>query len=122
MVKRFEEDSFKRILGVIESISSRTFTEDELKYLAQGAGEAELVESGLKDTMVNSYNEINELRKLHNVDLRTAALISAITKVRSEERRVGNECRCRWRPKESQRRADRVKRTGLDSEMRRTRV
>ncbi len=81
MGKRFEEDSFKRILNVIESISDRTFTEDELRYLAQGAGEAELVESGLKDTMVNSYNEINELRKHHNVDLRTAALISAITKV-----------------------------------------
>jgi glutamate dehydrogenase (NAD(P)+) len=31
--------------------------------------------------MVNSYNEINELRKKHSVDLRTAAFISAINKV-----------------------------------------
>jgi len=81
MGKRFEEDSFKRILTVIETISDRNFTQKELETLARGAGERELVDSGLKDTMVNSYNEINELRKLHNVDLRTAAFISAINKV-----------------------------------------
>src|SRR5690625_6154925 len=39
MGKRFEEDSFKRILNVIESISDRTFTEDELRYLAQRSEE-----------------------------------------------------------------------------------
>ena len=81
MGKRFEEDSYKRILNVIETVSDRKFTEKELKYLAKGAGEAELVDSGLKDTMVNSYNEINEIRKKHNLDLRTGAFVSAITKV-----------------------------------------
>ena len=81
MGKRFEEDSYKRILSVIETISDRTFTSKELEILARGAGEKELVDSGLKDTMVNSYNEINEIRKIHNVDLRTAAFISAINKV-----------------------------------------
>jgi len=81
MGKRFEEDSYKRILNVIETVSDRKFTEKELKYLAKGAGEAELVDSGLKDTMVNSYNEINEIRKRHDLDLRTGAFVSAITKV-----------------------------------------
>src|SRR6056297_4153882 len=81
MGKRFEEDSYKRILNVIETVSDRKFTEKELKYLAKGAGEAELVDSGLKDTMVNSYNEINEIRKKHDLDLRTGAFVSAITKV-----------------------------------------
>lgn len=81
MGKRFEEDSYKRILNVIETVSDRKFTEKELKYLAKGAGEAELVDSGLKDTMVNGYNEINEIRKRHDLDLRTAAFVSAITKV-----------------------------------------
>lgn len=89
MGKRFEEDSYKRILSVIETISDKRFSHEELKYLAQGGGEAELVESGLKDTMINSYNEINELRKLHNVDLRTAALISAITKVGKTYEQMG---------------------------------
>lgn len=81
MGKRFEEDSYKRILNVIETVSDRKFTDKELKYLAKGGGEEELVDSGLKDTMVNSYNEINEIRKEHDVDLRTAAFISAIIKV-----------------------------------------
>ena len=81
MGKRFEEDSYKRILSVIEAVSDRKFSDKELKYLAKGGGEAELVDSGLKDTMVNSYNEINEIRKKHEVDLRTAAFISAINKV-----------------------------------------
>ena len=81
MGKRFEEDSYKRILSVIEAVSDRKFSDKELKVLAQGGGEEELVDSGLKDTMINSYNQINELRKEHGVDLRTAAFISAISKL-----------------------------------------
>ncbi len=81
MGKRFEEESYKKILRVIETISDRKFTEKEIGILAKGAGEAELVDSGLKDTMINSYNQINELRKKHDVDLRTAAFISAINKL-----------------------------------------
>lgn len=89
MGKRFEENSYKRILSVIETISDRKFTEDELAVLAQGGGERELVDSGLEETMVNAYNEINELRKYHDVDLRTAAFISAINKVGSMYRGMG---------------------------------
>lgn len=81
MGKRFEENSYKKILSVIETISDRKFTETELGTLAQGGGEAELVDSGLQETMVNAYNEINEIRKIHDVDLRTAAFINAIDKV-----------------------------------------
>ncbi len=81
MEKRFEENSYKKILSVIETISDRKFTEKELSFLAQGGGEAELVDSGLEETMIIAYNQINEIRKTHNVDLRTAAFISAINKV-----------------------------------------
>jgi glutamate dehydrogenase (NAD(P)+) len=81
MGKRFEENSYKRILSVIETISERKFTETELGTLAKGGGEAELVDSGLEETMINAYNQINELRKKHDVDLRTAAFINAINKV-----------------------------------------
>jgi glutamate dehydrogenase (NAD(P)+) len=81
MEKRFEENSYKKILSVIETISDRKFTDAELAELAKGGDEGDLVDSGLEETMVNAYNQINELRKHHNVDLRTAALISAINKV-----------------------------------------
>jgi len=49
--------------------------------IAHGAGEYELVDSGLEETMINAYNEINDLRKKHNIDLRTAAFLNAIDKV-----------------------------------------
>lgn len=81
MEKRFEETSYRKILKVIENISDRTFTEEELKGLARGAGEYDLVDSGLQETMIVAYNEINTLRKKHDIDLRTAALLSAIDKV-----------------------------------------
>ncbi|MDR8392973.1 Glu/Leu/Phe/Val dehydrogenase [Aliifodinibius sp. S!AR15-10] len=79
--KRAEETSYRKILSVVENISDRTFTEEEMQSLAHGAGEYELVDSGLEETMVNAYNEINELRKKHNIDLRTAAFLNAIEKV-----------------------------------------
>ncbi len=79
--KRFEETSFRKILHTIEKISDRKFTDAELNFLAQGAGEYELVDSGLEETMILAYNEINELRKIHDVDLRTAAFINGIKKV-----------------------------------------
>ena len=81
MGKRFEENSYRKILSVIENLSDRRFSSKELNYLAQGGGESELVDSGLEETMSNAYGEINELRKSHDVDLRTAAFTSAINKV-----------------------------------------
>jgi len=81
MGKRFEENSYRKILSVIENLSDRRFSSKELNYLAQGGGESELVDSGLEETMSNAYEEINELRKIHDVDLRTAAFISSINKV-----------------------------------------
>lgn len=81
MEKRFEESSYRNILNVIENISDRTFTEKEMYQLARGADEYDLVDSGLEETMINAYDEINDLRKKHQIDLRTAAFLSAIEKV-----------------------------------------
>ncbi|MDX1672817.1 MAG: Glu/Leu/Phe/Val dehydrogenase, partial [Balneolaceae bacterium] len=81
MEKRYEESSLRRILNVIENISDRTFTEAELEQLAKGGDERALVDSGLEETMIVAYNQINELRKQHDTDLRTAAFLNAIEKV-----------------------------------------
>ena len=81
MQKRFEEGSFRKILNVIENSSNRTFTEEELQRLAKGADESDLVDSGLEDTMINAYSQVNELRKRHSIDMRTATLLSAIEKI-----------------------------------------
>lgn len=81
MEKRFEENSYRKLLNAIENSSDRTFSESEIEQLAQGADEYDLVDSGLEETMINAYNELNELRKEHSIDLRTAAFLNAINKV-----------------------------------------
>lgn len=81
MGKRFEETSQRKILNVIENATNHTFSESEMELLAHGADEYDLVDSGLEETMITAYKEINELRKKHDVDLRTAAFVSAINKV-----------------------------------------
>lgn len=81
MEKRAESTSYRKILSVIENISDRTFTEEEMEKLASGSGEYELVDSGLEETMIVAYGQINELRKKHDIDLRTAAFLNAIEKV-----------------------------------------
>jgi glutamate dehydrogenase (NAD(P)+) len=81
MEKRFEEGSYRKILNVIEASSNRSFTEEEMKELAHGPDEYDLVDSGLEETMINAYGQLNELRKKHDVDLRTAAFLNAVEKV-----------------------------------------
>jgi len=90
MSKRFDETSYKKILGVIENISDRKFTEAELESLAHGADEYDLVDSGLEETMITSYQQIAEVRNEHSLDdLRTAAYISAINKIGTMYEQMG---------------------------------
>jgi len=82
MSKRFDETSIKKILGVIENISDRKFTDEEIKDLAHGAEEYDLVDSGLEETMITAYQQISVIRNEHDLDdLRTAAFINAINKI-----------------------------------------
>ncbi|TVQ10917.1 MAG: Glu/Leu/Phe/Val dehydrogenase [Balneolaceae bacterium] len=89
MDKRFEENSMKKLLAAIGEISDRKFSERQLAELSIGAGELDLVNSGLQDTMIEAYNQINEIRKKHDIDLRTAAFVSAINKVGIIYERMG---------------------------------
>ncbi len=83
MERRFEEQAYQRILGAISSRTGKGFTDEEMKDIAYGADEADLVHSGLEDTMVTAYHRLREIRFQHNnqVDLRTAAFIDAIDKI-----------------------------------------
>jgi glutamate dehydrogenase (NAD(P)+) len=83
MEKRFEEHAFRRLLSAVESATERKFSEDMLAALSQGAGERDLVYSGLEETMCHAYREIDEIRKRHNaeIDLRMASFIDAIDKI-----------------------------------------
>ncbi|MCH8568178.1 MAG: Glu/Leu/Phe/Val dehydrogenase [Balneolales bacterium] len=89
MDRRFEENAARRMLEAMMVLTDRRITEDELNRISAGADERDIVDSGLEDTMITAYNEINELRKFHDTDLRTAAFISAIKKVGHIYERMG---------------------------------
>ena len=81
MERRFEENSMRKMLLGVEDLVGKRFTEDLFNKIAHGADERDLVDSGLEDTMITSYNEIKEIRDRHSIDLRTAAFVSAINKI-----------------------------------------
>lgn len=79
--RRHEEVTIRHLLTEIENLTGQTIDDRTKSRLSSGAGEQELVDSGLEETMLNAYQEINEVRKRHDVDLRTASLVNAIEKV-----------------------------------------
>jgi len=81
MDRRFEENSARRMLDAMQFMTNRDLSDKEIARISQGADENDIVDSGLEDTMISAYNEINEIRKVHGTDLRTAAFISSIKKV-----------------------------------------
>jgi glutamate dehydrogenase (NAD(P)+) len=81
MGKRFEESSNQRILRAVETLTGQEFEPTELARASAGAAEAELVNSGLEDTMITAYQEMLVVSRQRNVDLRSAAFIIAIEKV-----------------------------------------
>lgn len=83
MEKRFEEKTQLELLKAMERVSGKSFSEDEIKSLAHGADEADLVNSGLEETMISSYVDIRQVKENHSneIDLRTATFISAIDKI-----------------------------------------
>jgi glutamate dehydrogenase (NAD(P)+) len=91
MERRFEENTQARMVSSIEDLVGRNFRQSERDLMIRGAGEEDLVNSGLEDTMMSSYEEIKEYYRMHNsiTDLRTAAFASAIDKVATTYRQLG---------------------------------
>jgi glutamate dehydrogenase (NAD(P)+) len=83
MEKRFEEYAYRRLLNAVESATEKSFTEEMLKVLSKGADEADLVHSGLEETMAGSYQEIRTIKNRLDgkADLRAASFVCAIDKI-----------------------------------------
>lgn len=85
MSRRFEERNAERILRAVDELTQESFDEELLESLIErvsfGASELDLVNSGLEDTMTGAYQEIRSVREKKEVDMRTAAFISAIDKI-----------------------------------------
>lgn len=89
--KRFEENNNSDILALIEEMTGKKATEIQRKTVVRGAGEKDLVYSGLDETMINSYKEIrSEWKNNPEVkDLRTAAFVVAIRKIATSYELLG---------------------------------
>ena len=84
MEKRFEEGAFNRILNAIEVSTGHKFNEADARKITEGAGEEDLVNSGLEESISTAYQQLREVRNTYadkRLTLRTVALINAIDKV-----------------------------------------
>src|SRR5262249_5206600 len=83
MGRRFEQRTYAGLLQVMQRSTGSKLTDQEMKLLAHGADEEDLVNSGLEDTMIMAYHQTREIQKQKGsrVDLRTASLVNAINKI-----------------------------------------
>ena len=83
MDKRFEEGTNTRLVNTIEQLTGKSLSAVDRTFIARGADEEDLVNSGLEDTMISSYNTIMEhyYGNAKVKDMRTAAFVSSIDKI-----------------------------------------
>jgi len=82
MEKRFEEGVYTRLVAAIESTTGKTFSAADRRRLSQGAGEEDIVNSGLEETMVVGWQTLRETQLQDGgIDARTAAFVTAINKI-----------------------------------------
>jgi glutamate dehydrogenase (NAD(P)+) len=80
--KRYDMEKYRKLLGTIENATGEEFTEEERDALIKGASERDLVLSGLEETMVTAYQDMNRTRKEKGIQsLRTAGFILALERI-----------------------------------------
>ena len=91
MEKRFNQQTYHKLINMVEKMTGKTVDIDQRLLIARGAEEIDLVRSGLEETMITAYQQINEIRKRKKDvgDLRTAAFVSAINKISSDYLALG---------------------------------
>ena len=83
MERRLEERSEANFVRAVEQLTGKSVSDDERKLLVNGAGEEDIVNSGLEDTMVVAYHSVRDVLKREPKlgDLRAAAFRTAIEKI-----------------------------------------
>ncbi len=80
--KRYDMEKYRKLLATIENATGEEFTDEERDALIRGASERDLVLSGLEETMVTAYHEMNRTRKEKGIEsLRTAGFILALERI-----------------------------------------
>jgi glutamate dehydrogenase (NAD(P)+) len=81
MARRFEAASIGRILAAVETLTGKQFAPGVFDQVAIGASEADLVNSGLEESMVSGYKEVRQAAAQFGTDLRNAAFVLSIRKI-----------------------------------------
>jgi len=81
MGKRYQESAGRRLLEAVEGATGKDFADDAVARIVAGAGEEDLVNSGLEETMVSAYHSIADSARRHGTSMRSAAFKAAIDKV-----------------------------------------
>ncbi|HLA58207.1 MAG TPA: Glu/Leu/Phe/Val dehydrogenase [Puia sp.] len=91
MEKRFSENLNTHILGQLEELTGKQVRTKEREFIMHGAEEADLVYSGLEETMITATHEIMNCWKSNPSipDMRTAAYVVAINKVGTSYAELG---------------------------------
>ncbi len=89
MDRRFEQHASTRMVEAIQRATGSKLTAEEVKAIAHGPDEEDLVNSGLEDTMVIAYQEVWSIAQREGCDLRTAAMMSAVDKIARSYRDLG---------------------------------
>ena len=91
MEKRFTENLNAHILGTIEDLTAKKVSDREREFILHGPEEADLVYSGLEETMITATHEIMSTWKSNPKipDMRTAAYVVAINKVATSYAELG---------------------------------
>tara|TARA_B110000003_G_scaffold245770_1_gene255791 strand:+ start:10626 stop:12041 length:1416 start_codon:yes stop_codon:yes gene_type:complete len=91
MQRRQQASSNHILVEEMERLIGKPVSEDFKNKFFKGAGELELVRSGLEDTMCTAYQQMHDTwRSNENIDsLRTAAYVIALTKVADSYRALG---------------------------------
>lgn len=80
--KRYDMEKYRKLLATIENATGEEFTDEERDALVKGASERDLVLSGLEETMVTAYHDMNRVRKEKGIEsLRTAGFILALERI-----------------------------------------
>jgi glutamate dehydrogenase (NAD(P)+) len=88
--KRYEMKKFQTLVDSIEATTGQSFTDKQKDLIIQGASEKDLVLSGLEETMVKAYHNMNETRKRKNIEsLRIAGFILALERIAISYRDMG---------------------------------
>jgi len=89
--KRLDGAKRTNLVTAIEDLVDEPFPKRRKDALIRGTDERDLVNSGLEETMITAFTEIEEIRNRRRSihDLRTAAYISAIDKIAASYMELG---------------------------------